>query len=333
MKDLNNLPTLTYFYAVDREDLKNEALASSLQSIETALILIAMDKWPTVITLLWEASEKLLKTIVGKKNADEQKERQENSAQKLINRYASAHRLPFTQKQRLEKFRDERNEISHHGYSPNDDIRIVKIVFEDAIPLLDDIFKVIFKKSVFELIRSTIGQEWIADTYQTTSEVIKKKSMMGKSNFLPALVPLQLIFERIHRTGYAHEAVTESTSLENLLDEEFQDIAYGLSRRLYFQFITEMKNAIKDIGYSQLLSIPDELCLKCQEQKLIGAVTFDKHDNFVKVQAFGCFKCEWKIWDQEVCDIFLNDTLTTAQISILEDTKIPTAEESPPLSL
>jgi hypothetical protein len=333
MEHHKSLPTLNYFTAVDDNHLKNDARASSLQSIETALILISMDKWPTVITLLWEASEKLLKTIVGKKHTDKKTERSQNTAQRLINRYAEKYQHPVLYKTRLENFRDERNAFSHHGYSPDDDIRIVKVVFEDAIPLLDDIFKIIFGKSIFEIIRSTVGQEWIADTYQATSKAIAKKKNMENPNLLPALVPLQLIFERIHRTGHANEIFTETTNLEHLLAEEFQDIAYGLKRRLYFDFIAEMEDSIKHIVYNQLQTIPGQSCLRCQGEKIIGAVTFDKYGEFVKVSAYACYHCEWKIWDQEVCDVFVNDVLTAKQISILNNKEIASASESPPLTI
>ena len=340
MNDNSNIPQLSYFSAIDNHELQEDMVLSALQAIETALLLIAADKWPTVITLLFESAEKLLKTLVPSekkgddKNNQETARRLDNGAEQLIKRYAKKYHLSNVAKKDANDFRRMRNHIAHHGYSPRDDAMIVQHVFQVAMPFLDHIFETKFEKgSVFELAGKAQGQAWVADTFHKTSKIVERKVLQGDDNFLAALLPLQLIFSRIANTGQAHNAITEFNNLLHLLQEEHQDIDYMLKRKLYFQFLEDLKDAIKNTNYSILLNIPDEYCLKCHDEKIIGAVTFDENDKFLRVDAFGCFHCEWKIWDRQVCDIFINQVLNSTQISALEDNKRPSADDNPPLSI
>ena len=52
-------PVLIFFRDIPEKYFKKPELASSLQSIETALLLIGNNRWPNTLTLLWEATEKL----------------------------------------------------------------------------------------------------------------------------------------------------------------------------------------------------------------------------------------------------------------------------------
>ena len=60
-KNANNTKPVLYFFDFPGEALDRQGVASALQSFESAIMLIANNRWPSVIPLLWNACEALLK--------------------------------------------------------------------------------------------------------------------------------------------------------------------------------------------------------------------------------------------------------------------------------
>ena len=68
--------------------------------------------------------------------------------------------------------------------------------------------------------------------------------------------------------------------------------------------------------------------LNCAQDKVVGAVSFHSDESFNKVTAFGCYQCEYSIWDDDVCDVFVNEILDQEQIEIMQDPETPDASAS-----
>jgi hypothetical protein len=293
-------------------------IASSLQSIETALFLIGQNRWPTVIMLLFKAIEQLLKHDLKRKKTSE----------KLINLFSEKYDLPDELKVNAHNLRNLRNEITHRGYSPRDDDEIIMATFNYAIPFLDAIFIKTFEDSVFDLIAKGTGQEWIANTYKKTLKLVRKKTDLKDPNLSAALLQLKIVFRRIERTSNAHTDVFSGSAQDEILSEEYQDVAYEIERKLYSNFLNALKTNIIKINYDLLLHIPNLKCLNCAQDKVVGAVSFHSDESFNKVMAFGCYQCEYSIWDDDVCDVFVNEILDQEQIEIMQDPETPDASAS-----
>lgn len=322
MKKQLVLPKLVFFNSVEEKLLRQENIASSLQSIETGLFLIGTNRWPTVLSLLFEATENLIKHDLKPKKG---------TAFKLIPIFLKKHHLPSELIQKADAFRLLRNHMVHEGYSPKDDNLVIKTTFNSAIPFLDAVFQVTFKQSVFDLISGTVGQEWIADTYKKTLKLVIKKTNQKDSNLTAALLLLNKVFKRTLQTSYAHSAFTVGSELEVIMEEEYGHIAFDIKNRLYFKFLKDFKSDISQINYDRLLHIPNLACLDCEQDTLIGAISLNVDELFDNVQAFGCCRCGFKIWDRDVCDVFVTESLDQEQISTLQNVDTPEAEDGIPL--
>lgn len=315
------LPELIFFNAINCAELKNSQI-SALQSIETAIFLIGMQRWPNVIPLFFESMEKLIKAELGfYKNPNEVK-----NAEDLFDNYLLKYPASAELSKCFHSLRKFRNSIIHDGFSPKDDIKVIEFTFNAAIPCLDHIFKNKFQATVFEIIARVPTQDWIADAYKKTRKVVTKKlnkKTESIKNLYAAVFPMRLVIQRIQRTGKASSRHNTLSDTEFLLSE-FDWIENDIKLEIYNGFLNELQK----IGTNSLLILLDDFtCLVCHKNSIVANVEFNaEHDHtFEHISSYGCCWCQYRIADKDVCDVFINEVLDENQIKKIENMSLPDA--------
>jgi hypothetical protein len=123
-------PTLLFFRHRPQGWATSAFVASSLQSIESSFFLVALRRYPHALVVGVSAIESCLQAApIG---ANEKRDALQDLVQKarkspVINEFPD----PL-----LERLRTTRNEITHRGFSPQDDSRSVSLYLEAALPFL-----------------------------------------------------------------------------------------------------------------------------------------------------------------------------------------------------
>ena len=107
---------------------------SALQAFETALMLVALNRWPSVIPLAWSGCESLLRS----------KYKDLGSAPDihvLQKKYHEDTDLLSGLNDKAHKFRKLRNRIQHEGFSPRDDSECMEVFFDTGIPYFEHMVK------------------------------------------------------------------------------------------------------------------------------------------------------------------------------------------------
>ncbi len=109
---------------------------SALQAFESALMLVALNRWPSVIPLTWSGCESLLrskyKDLGSAPDIHVLQEKYYEDTDLLSGLNAKAH-----------KFRKLRNRIQHEGFSPRDDSECREVFFDTGIPYFAHIVEVV----------------------------------------------------------------------------------------------------------------------------------------------------------------------------------------------
>ncbi len=140
-------PTLIFFRGRPHDWLAQPPLASALQTFETALINLALGRYPTTLVLTVSALESLIKAYrktaapqtIG---ADGKKVRDEYLLKLWEDLAAEKDSKPRTAKfprESVEKLGWKRNRMVHYGYSPEDDMECVERLLDVGFPLFDAI--------------------------------------------------------------------------------------------------------------------------------------------------------------------------------------------------
>lgn len=126
----SNEPTLLFFRSRPTDWKTNTLIASSLQSIESSFLLLALNRYPHALTVATSAIESVLQASnIGAKEKD--------GLQKLVDKAKkSSQALDKFSPDLLDQLRTTRNRITHKGFSPQDDPESVKLYLSACLPLL-----------------------------------------------------------------------------------------------------------------------------------------------------------------------------------------------------
>gem|GEM_PF-5392986 len=330
MKKFKNTPYLIFFNMIDADKIAADEIVSSLQSIEAAFFLIGIEKWPNVIPLLFESLEKLLKHLIQTSKGDTV------TSIELINHYKDRYDISNQLIEKAHQLRKLRNELIHRGYSPKDDTEVVGYFFNNAIPLLDNVFTNIFGNNVFGCISKNPSQAWLEDVYKKTRKVITKKINKNDSNLLNGVTLLVMALGKVSRIQNASNFYIEGNEYEIIMQEEYGNIDYEIRMKLYQSHVKEIKCRLSQLNgesaynYDLLASLEGFKCLRCENESLLGSIKYKSHLEFEKVTSFSCFKCEYHILDLDICNIFINQDLSEKNIERLEGSNLEEAWESMP---
>ncbi len=168
------------FRATPADMMKHPPLASSLQSFETCLLLIALGRLPSALVSCAAAVESVIKAKLGKPPEDEVK------FWKLIQEIRQlCPSLRLFDETKLDRFRDTRNRVVHYGYTPKDDEVCAVELLETGFPFLEKCYSELFG---FGLISQPGSQReaglerGVAEQYRVCREVYRRaKELKGIS--------------------------------------------------------------------------------------------------------------------------------------------------------
>src|SRR5262245_53995790 len=169
MPDDESSPTFDFFRATPCNMAGLPPLVSSLQSFETSLFLIGLDKYPSALiacSTAWESALKA-KLAIG---LDDRVDLYE-----LLNRIrAQFTRLGSYDSKKLKDFRTTRNRLVHYGFSPRDDELSAMLLVETGFPFLNFCYQELFD---FYLDWQEIKSDK-CEFHELTSEEIKKAGLV-----------------------------------------------------------------------------------------------------------------------------------------------------------
>lgn len=123
-------PTLLFFRHRPEGWATNASIASSMQSLETSFFLIALGRYPHALSVCASAIESAMQAAhIGAKEKD--------GLQDLIKKAKkSSKAVEGFGNESLDHFRKTRNQITHRGFSPQDDSESTSLYLEVGLPFL-----------------------------------------------------------------------------------------------------------------------------------------------------------------------------------------------------
>jgi hypothetical protein len=298
---------LCFFFQCSDDVLNKEGVASALQSFETAIMLIAYERWPSIVPLIWGACEALLR--VKYPNSDEkihiiqEKFKLEKNISSALNN--NAHKL-----------RQLRNDIAHKGYIPRDTQKCIELFFNAGIPYLDCLLEDVTGLKLFEaLYPQSEGEIW--SVFKDTRKVITRKINKSDDKIEKGLLFLILKIRNKFSPTYISEALWD---MQSFYEEEL-----WISE---MRFKNKLINCIEKKQNDYCFELSDIRCPICGSDVLACFLWKGKGENwqFDSLNSVGCYKCVYLIEDKDLIEIFFHNRLTKELISELESDNPPLAK-------
>jgi hypothetical protein len=137
-------PTLLFFRQAPQNWAVNVSLASSMQSLESSFLLVALGRHPHALTVCASAIESAIQGAdVGAKEKDGLQDliKKAKIKSKAISEFDDGLLL---------QFRDVRNRITHRGFSPQDDSESTRLYLDVGLPLLSLCFSEFHKYDLMD---------------------------------------------------------------------------------------------------------------------------------------------------------------------------------------
>lgn len=135
-------PRLSFFRKTPGNLKSDSPLASSLQTLETSFILVAMNRLPHALVTCCSAVESVLKAAIGAK------EREEWRFMTLINEARMKGFRSRLSDADIKEFCLKRNDFVHCGFSPKDDSVSARLLLHLGYPLIQQCYEWGFKFSL-----------------------------------------------------------------------------------------------------------------------------------------------------------------------------------------
>jgi hypothetical protein len=203
-------PTFIFFRTTPPDITNHPPLASSLQSFETCLLLIALGRFPSALASCATAVESVIKAKLGTP-LDDQVRMWELIEE--IRRVSPTLRL--FDETKLEHFRETRNRVVHYGYTPKDDELCALQLLETGLPFLEKCYRDLFG---FALISGPGGvpqgglDPKLARHYATSKKVYLRARELRGITYGYCLNPLA------HYIRLAVKSMTTSVTEANMLE-------------------------------------------------------------------------------------------------------------------
>jgi hypothetical protein len=135
-----------FFRSLPANDEARIALASSMQSLESVLLLIALRRYPHALTTCAAAIESAIKSS----SAGQTTGRSNGLRDLLETAKRESKALGAFPEEALSKFRRARNRITHDGFSPRDDSESVDLLLEVGLPFLHQCYLHLFSFDLWD---------------------------------------------------------------------------------------------------------------------------------------------------------------------------------------
>jgi hypothetical protein len=135
----NESPELLFIFRPPAGMLEHPPLASSLQGLETCLLLTALGRFPSALIACASAWESVIKPKLSIPRE------QDVNLQELLRKVRSVSAALRTYSQGgLDEFRRTRNEMAHYGFSPRDNEKCAALLLKIGLPFLDRCYRELF---------------------------------------------------------------------------------------------------------------------------------------------------------------------------------------------
>ena len=131
----NSAPNLSCFRSKPDNWLEYPPLASSLQTVETALMLIMMGRYPSALIECVCATESAIKAAFNIKQNDM------IDLKNLVLMACNKSSEINHKKRDFDKLRHARNRMIHYGYSPRDDAESARYLLSTGFDFLETCYK------------------------------------------------------------------------------------------------------------------------------------------------------------------------------------------------
>lgn len=174
-------------------------LASSLQSFETCLILIALERFPSALGACATAIESAIKA-----NLNTPPESEIRLWQLIQDIRQISSNLRLFDQSKLDDLRETRNRVTHYGYTPKDDEVCAVQLLKTGLPFLEECYRELFS---FELTSRSGGagksalESKLARQYSLCRELyLRARELKGISYrycFSPLAYYIRLVLKRL----------------------------------------------------------------------------------------------------------------------------------------
>jgi len=276
-----------------------EGIAAAYQSLESAMMLLMLYRWPSVIPLIWSACETLLREHYNDHSA---------LSQDLQVRFKNEHpAISDSLNQSASSLRKWRNELLHRGYSPKDDPRCAELMFNAGIPYFQGLVRELIGT---DEINATIWDFW--QIYTDTRKAITRKIKRKEADLNSAMFYLVGLLRFSLSSNFTSELMTSmwETSQELMIAEVEQTK----------QMVRRIERCEKTDG--NCYQLPDFYCTNCKGGEILAGASFTGGSSAFhldRLEVIGCTECGYLLFDQDLIKVFFEDKLTKEQKAELEN--------------
>lgn len=306
MPDERESPVL-FFFQYPQEITEKEGIASALQSFETCFMLIAYQRWPSVIPLIWGSCEGLLRL----KYPDDRAE-----SYRLQDQFFIENNTSTQLRANINELRKLRNEIAHKGWMPRDTPTCIKLFFNAGVPYLNILLRDIAGSSMFNHL---YPKQDIWDIYFKTKDTIDAKINKPNESLQSAIIFLVLKIREYFSPIYISDALW---NLEESNPDEF--------------WVEEMKmrngliDKINETSDAECVELEGFSCPVCRGE-VIGDVDFITTEVDIGIHNFrsvGCHKCGYVVDDRILIKKFFKPQITEEILKKVKTNTLPTANHA-----
>lgn len=305
---------LLIFDSVPHDRLIEYDLASAVQKTETAFFLATTGYWHSVIPLIWESCEQLLRAncMAFDKNADvvdlSLYSDRSDRASKLQNQYRKYFNVPDRLHSRAHELRKARNKMVHSGYNVWDLDLCIDLLFNAGVPYLMSLMENFFCREFSQLSSRKVFWTTYENTRKVVNSKIRKKMPVSSTDALlffnnESRRPWPLLNFRV-----GHHAYSAKKWLIGI-DCTPNGPSYGVEEKIRSHYIYHMTK-----NYRGECICLDQECWICHGEVIANiqrSASGIRNSRPFEVNAFACPECTYLIDDSDVvkyfCDSFISD--------------------------
>lgn len=289
----DSAPYLICFRRTPDNWLEVPPLASSLQTLETAFMLIMLGRFPSALISWVSATESVLKAAFKIKQSDIV------DLKNLVLRACENSQEISLRKKDFDKLRHARNRMIHYGISPRDDAESARYLLFTGINFISLCYKQFFG---YDLIDGLLY--WIADPIKVAIETFNKTSRLNIDHsycFIPLFSSFRIYMQPTFKPEWEYDALEKC---------ENNGIAYE-----------HIANKAKEIE-SKFIDSWKFWCPVCNDSHLIAEIDGSSLDGrVIRLNRVVCCKCDLVIPSgcPELANVLLREEIAKEREAILKD--------------
>lgn len=294
-------PYFTLFAGIEQEKLRKSGSAAALQAFETAIYLIALGRWPAVITQVYLSIELLLRAHyrvpVGESGV--------NGA-KLLDRYADEGKATQALFNRSQKLRKKRNQIVHNGYSPKDDSDSRRLFIDPAVPFFQNLLKSTIEVDLYDFpLTSEHAGHWFWENYKKCRCAAKACENAGGILSASEMLLFDAACRRVVEQAGRFESFFSPYRgyLDAWVSGRDQEAEFLARQANFEEFIEQF------IDPSEVYILEETPCPVCQHEVLLFNASYspENAELVIGVHQVGCLACRYLTQNEYIIGSYFNN--------------------------